>query len=113
MNTDVVLIKKEGFIKLNLYAKNVKNRTNIMESKDTLLNYSVIGGKVRSHSLEINLTKHCNLSCAACSHRSPISKPENMPLDVLHDDLALLSKYMHVENVKVLGGRTTFTSTCL
>lgn len=55
-------------------------------------------------TLEVNIVRHCINKCLCCSHASPWSKPYLMPPDVLEQDLASLSQFMHVRSFFLLGG---------
>lgn len=66
--------------------------------------YRVADGHVWTRSVEVNAVDHCNLSCRACSHASPIAKASEMSADQVHADLALLSHVLRVENVRIVGG---------
>ena len=60
--------------------------------------------KIYSETCELNITRHCILSCRACSHFSPLAKKYNMPLSMIFNDLAILSKVFYVNHVRILGG---------
>lgn len=55
-------------------------------------------------NLEVNATEHCNVTCAGCSHLSPIMRKKNLDVGVLEQDLDRLSAVYHAAGVKVLGG---------
>ncbi|MER7014997.1 radical SAM protein [Saccharopolyspora sp. NPDC000359] len=67
--------------------------------------YDVIGGKVVTpEGIELNVTYHCNLGCASCSHLSPLFRRTNADPAAAAADLALLSRSFQAQFVKVLGG---------
>ena len=66
--------------------------------------YTVRDGKIQNFTCEINLTLHCNLSCRACSHMSPVAPKYFLEPKELKKDLSILSKYYHVDHVRLLGG---------
>jgi len=68
------------------------------------MSYCIKDRKIRSATIEVNVVFHCNLSCRACSHLSPYSKPYFVDPDSLHNDLIILSKYFHAERINLLGG---------
>lgn len=53
---------------------------------------------------EINVTRHCNNSCACCNHASPWADPYFMDPETLRRDLAVLSKIMHTRFLCLQGG---------
>lgn len=54
--------------------------------------------------VEMNLTQHCNLRCAGCSHASPHLPKKFMDPGVLAKDLRALEPVMRVEELRLLGG---------
>lgn len=61
-------------------------------------------GIIHTKGLEIDVVDHCNLSCSLCSHMSPIWKKGFVDAQTLFTDLSILSKHLHTERLKVLGG---------
>lgn len=57
--------------------------------------------------LDLNICLHCNFSCTACSHASPLHKPWFMPLDMIERDLMALKPILHPRNLNILGGEPT------
>ena len=66
--------------------------------------YRVENGIIESQACEINIVDHCNYSCRACSHLSPISENKFVNLDHLDNDLNILSRYYRVEVMRLVGG---------
>lgn len=54
--------------------------------------------------LDINIVEHCNLSCTACSHLSPLHKPWRMSLEEIERDLEALRPILKPKNITVVGG---------
>lgn len=54
--------------------------------------------------VEVNLTEHCNLSCAGCNHSSPHLPTRFMGLEDFRQDLEALSKVLHVRELRLVGG---------
>lgn len=60
--------------------------------------------KILARNIEINVVKHCNLSCRSCSHFSPIFKRSLLsPVEVLRD-LTSLARFYRAQTAVVLGG---------
>ena len=55
-------------------------------------------------SLEINVTHHCNLSCRACSHLSPVFRRAVVDPDTLFRALSDLAQGSRASACKLLGG---------
>jgi GTP 3',8-cyclase len=55
-------------------------------------------------AFEINAVWHCNLSCVACTHASPVSPHWVADPDVVQRDLANLSTAVDVDEIRILGG---------
>lgn len=53
---------------------------------------------------EVNLTRHCNNSCACCNHASPLAEHYFMEPDTLRRDLDILSKIIHTGFFCLQGG---------
>lgn len=68
------------------------------------MSYFIRNGKIQNVTCEINISLHCNLSCRACAHLSPVSPYYNMEPEILSRDLDLLAKYYHVEHIRFIGG---------
>lgn len=67
--------------------------------------FTIRDGKViNPRGLEINVVEHCNLSCRACSHASPMLRRADADPDRVHSDLRLLAQSYSPAFVKVLGG---------
>ena len=60
--------------------------------------------KLVTRSLEINLTAHCNLRCYGCGRGSPALAEDYLSVPQLAQDLAVLSKVLHVREFKLAGG---------
>ncbi|MDQ1353409.1 MAG: hypothetical protein QG657_3715 [Acidobacteriota bacterium] len=54
--------------------------------------------------IEINVVYHCNLSCRACAHFSPISPKYYLDPNELYQQLSILAKCFRVRYVELLGG---------
>ena len=56
--------------------------------------------------LELDLTEHCNLSCVQCTHNSPFFTPsdDQYKYESFERDLNILSKFVHVEAFRMVGG---------
>jgi organic radical activating enzyme len=61
-------------------------------------------GKVESAFLEVNVAEHCNLSCASCSHLSPLSARALVDPDELLRDLTLLGGTYRTAELRLIGG---------
>lgn len=67
--------------------------------------FQVSNGKIENpESLEINVAHHCNLSCRACSHLSPVFHRSLADPDEVHASLSILAKSYHAAGCKLLGG---------
>lgn len=66
--------------------------------------YRKRGNKIISNNCEVNIAQHCNLSCRACSHLSPLHPPLLVDPDRLYADLATLAAVYEVDQVCLLGG---------
>lgn len=67
--------------------------------------FQVSDGKIENpESLEINVAHHCNLSCRACSHLSPILPRTLADPEEVHASLSVLAKSYHAAGCKLLGG---------
>ncbi|HEY8772993.1 MAG TPA: radical SAM protein [Gaiellaceae bacterium] len=60
--------------------------------------------KVHNPTCEINVVEHCNLSCRACSHASPVLPRTVVDPAVVEHDLSLLAEHYGVDAVRLLGG---------
>ena len=67
-------------------------------------NYKVLDSCIYTKAMEINVTFHCNLSCAGCSHSSPIMKKQECNLEQLKNDLEKLSIYIKCDIIRLVGG---------
>ena len=56
--------------------------------------------------LELDLTEHCNLGCVQCTHNSPFFTPsdEQYSYESFERDLNIISKFIHVEAFRMVGG---------
>lgn len=66
--------------------------------------YRVVDGRILNRRCEINVAEHCNLSCRACSHLSPVNPKTFVDPDVVARDLTALSRSYHAKVVRLLGG---------
>lgn len=55
-------------------------------------------------SCEVNCTLHCNLRCAWCDHSSPHVGQWFLKVDDLEKDLAALSKFTTMNDIRLVGG---------
>ena len=60
--------------------------------------------KVHNHTCEINVVEHCNLSCRACSHTSPVLPRTLLDPAVVERNLLLLAEHYGVNTVRLVGG---------
>lgn len=60
--------------------------------------------KVRLRSIEFNASEHCNLRCSNCNHASPYSRREFASAESFERDAVLLSKFLHADRLRILGG---------
>lgn len=58
-------------------------------------------------SLEIHVSYHCNLSCKGCSHMTPLEKEKFIDENDIYDKLKILSKCLHCEVIRLIGGEPT------
>ncbi len=56
------------------------------------------------NALEVNAAEHCNLTCAGCSHLSPVMAKRNTTADTVARDLTALAAVYRARRVKLLGG---------
>jgi organic radical activating enzyme len=66
--------------------------------------YAVIDGRIYSEACELSITEHCNFTCRACCHLSPVIPKEALPPEDIAKDLSLLAQYYRVEHVRLVGG---------
>lgn len=55
-------------------------------------------------SLEVNIVRHCNQRCAACSHAAPWAKHYEMTPEAMREDLLALEPILTVDRLYLLGG---------
>ncbi len=60
--------------------------------------------KLSCRSVEFNLTEHCNLSCYACDHASPLLPEKFASLKSFSRDLKALARVLHSKQFRVVGG---------
>lgn len=60
--------------------------------------------KVHVESIEIPMTQHCNLRCYGCDHASPLLPEKFASLDDYRRDLNVLSKSLHADEFRFVGG---------
>lgn len=60
--------------------------------------------KLHRPSIEVNLTQHCNLSCANCDHSSHLLPSKFASLQQVHEDLGTLSRVLHARELQLVGG---------
>jgi hypothetical protein len=66
--------------------------------------YRVVDGRILNGRVEINVAEHCNLSCRACSHMSPVVAKSFADPAVVRRDLTTLAASYHARVVRLLGG---------
>lgn len=67
--------------------------------------YLIINEKIYNHkACELNIVEHCNLSCRACSHLSPILPKHFVTPKQVFSDCSTLAKYYHSKYLKIIGG---------
>src|SRR4029077_4624851 len=67
--------------------------------------YKVIDNKVHApKGCELNVVHHCNLSCRACSHLSPVLKKHAVNAEDVFRDFSALANHYAPHFVKLLGG---------
>jgi organic radical activating enzyme len=64
----------------------------------------MVDGRVRTEAVEINVVRHCNITCRYCSHGSPSMPAWFADPGQVERDLTTLSQWMDLEHVRVLGG---------
>ena len=78
------------------------------ERKERPLNgpgkYRFFDGYIWTRAIEIPAVEHCNLNCKWCSHSSLHMPPFEADPNEIHENLCLLSKFLRVENVRIVGG---------
>lgn len=67
-------------------------------------NYRVKDGVIWTRTIEINATRHCNLSCRGCSHSSPLEEYFVLQPGETASSLRELSGYLRAETVRIVGG---------
>lgn len=81
---------------------------NLEERKELPLNgpsnYRVDNNIIYTKTMEINATKHCNLSCRGCSHSAPTFKDAEYDLETLKMDLNKLKSFIRCDIIRVVGG---------
>lgn len=64
-----------------------------------------VSGKLfNDQAVEINAALHCNLSCASCSHLSPVFHKSFADAAVVKQDLQALARYYRAATCKIVGG---------
>ncbi len=67
-------------------------------------NYRVKDGAIWTRAIEINATRHCNLSCRGCSHSSPLEDYFVLQPEEISGTLKELSGFLKAETVRFVGG---------
>ncbi len=60
--------------------------------------------KLMPLSVEYNLTEHCNLSCYACDHASPLMPEKFASVAEFSRDFDALGRVLHSQQLQILGG---------
>lgn len=68
------------------------------------MSYIIKDNKIQNITCEINAVMHCNLTCRACAHFSPVADPYYLSPEELFKELSLLGKYYHVGHIRLIGG---------
>jgi len=69
------------------------------------MSYEVIDNRIYTQQgCELNVVHHCNLTCRACSHLSPVMKKYLVDADSVFRDFSTLAKYYRPRYIKLLGG---------
>ncbi len=68
------------------------------------MSYEIRDGKIQTSLCELNVVHHCNLSCRACSHLSPMAKKFFVNPDQVLKDFSVLAKYCHPQHIRLGGG---------
>jgi hypothetical protein len=66
--------------------------------------YEIRNGRIHTDKCEINVTEHCNLSCRACSHLSPVIARHAVDPHVVGRDLSALAGHYRAEWIRLVGG---------
>lgn len=61
-------------------------------------------GRIARPAAEINLTQHCNLSCAGCNHASHLLPKRFVELATVERDLRALAPVLLFDELKLVGG---------
>ncbi len=62
------------------------------------------GERIHRHHCEVAIVEHCNLSCRACSHLSPVLPRHELTAESVHRDLTRLWEHYESSWVVLLGG---------
>lgn len=65
---------------------------------------------IKIESLEIHVSYHCNLSCKGCSHMTPLEKEKFIDELKTYETLKVLSKYVHCNVIRLIGGEPTLNN---
>jgi len=60
--------------------------------------------RMRIPAVEFEAASHCNLRCEGCNHFSPFAKRGFVSPEAIERDLRVLSKFMHVRILRLVGG---------
>lgn len=60
--------------------------------------------KLTRLSVEYSLTEHCNISCRACAHASPLLPEKYADLEGFTRDFEALTRAFHSEELRIVGG---------
>lgn len=63
--------------------------------------------------IEYDIVSHCNLNCKNCSHFSEFKDKEEIPLEVIKDELQALQNKIKTIRFKICGGEPTLHSNIL
>lgn len=60
--------------------------------------------KLTRLSVEYSLTEHCNISCHACAHASPLLPEKFADIAAFARDFEALAKVLHTRELRIVGG---------
>jgi len=66
--------------------------------------FRVVGRTIISQILELPVVDHCNLSCRACDHLSPVAPRREAAREQVEHDLGILARCFHANTIRLLGG---------
>jgi MoaA/NifB/PqqE/SkfB family radical SAM enzyme len=64
----------------------------------------MVENKLTRLSVEYNLTEHCNLTCYACDHASPLLPKKFASIEEFTRDFEALARVFHSKQLRIVGG---------